>query len=998
LEDIVSTSAIAARYAELKEQGIDLGTAVGAEQDAGYGGRIQEYERGRIYWHASTGAHALSGRLLQRYLDAGGHDVNPATGERELGFPSSDHERTEDGLYECVRFEWGMISDVGGTPLVRLFGQLHEAWRTENGPLGRLGHPLTDVVRMEDGRASWFERGFLWHAEGSSDVLLGELVPPLLGQPALVDPQRPGPFQWLRLDGAVSVLEAKPSLPSTLMANRLSLVPVGGGSDPGAEPVVLDEAVEPSGGEPGRAGLGGPPAGVSGDMGSGEGAPARLPPIVHLEPDSALGERDGARWLSFHLPGGAQAGGGGGDGGRFGRMLEVRGSSDVQRPAARTLERRQLYSLAFRTAGMPLRTISPHCLYARSDWADFGIAHVTDIHVNRRAERYRATLRAVGVPEAVAKFNNWNDAFRDFIHYANQLHAKGRLDVVVLTGDLVDYVREADDHPDGPGNFAFFEALVQGLAPSPDAEGSGSEPLRVPVFTSLGNHDYRTHPYPLIFKVHVQEEDLLGDIPFVGDALEEAINTFRAGLKMLPGFGLASDVSVFGLLSGFADAITQFEGLNITRGEALRLVGPPLGDGLYGIPLLRPKPAGLSLEVDADMRERRHYYFRRINRDPSYPVALGPHRLVMLDTRWDAGLTDNVSTAVAAKKLGIGPESLRHLVGGNPDSEGVGKEDLDLVKAALAEARDEGIVLVGMHAPPINPADNEYPNYFRETAHPTADPVQITGYLHRVEPERVVLETHTDEVPDLPRPDAFETSPGWPRTDTPYFHRGEIEDLLDFGTGVGYQEKFARLVGDAKRGGATLVLCGHVHRRIDYRLAWASESRFLDAYTDYYLENPAAYYPMKLAQPHWWEKKYKRVLVRVEEGKPPEGELTQVRDNREGAVWETLDTLAVPPYRRPLAAASDPAAWWSKHGPMVVQTAALGPCTNTREDAETNADPPGPQFQGFRLLDVKANVIVRAHYLTLTDARSGVLPDSNAEDRAGVEPAAPPAGGGIVSG
>src|SRR5690606_22161146 len=163
-------------------------------------------------------------RLLQRYLDSGGHDVNPATGERELGFPKTDVERTADGCYPCVTFEWGMIIDVSGTACVRIFGRLHDAWSTAGGVLGPLGHPLDDVARIDGGRAAWFERGVLWHPEGSTDVLTGLLVPPTLGRPALVDPDDPGPFEWMRFEGAVAALDARPGLAASLTRERYSLV------------------------------------------------------------------------------------------------------------------------------------------------------------------------------------------------------------------------------------------------------------------------------------------------------------------------------------------------------------------------------------------------------------------------------------------------------------------------------------------------------------------------------------------------------------------------------------------------------------------------------------------------------------------------------------------------------------------------------------------------------------------------------------------------------
>jgi hypothetical protein len=953
----MATDAITAHHAQLQQRGLDLGVSQGDEQDAGHGRRFQAYERGRIYWHPTTGAHEVHGRLLQKYLDGGGHDVNPATGERELGFPTSDHSRTEDGLYECATCEWGVIADVSGTPLVRLFGRLYEAWRAEGGAVGRLGHPLTDVTRIESGRAAWFERGVLWHAEGNADVLVGELVLPTLGRPALVDPAEPGAFEWMRFDGAVAVLDARPGLASALMVNRLSLVPVGGVAQPGG---LLDA-------HPDRAAT--PPAAVGGGT------------IVDLEPAAALTQRDGRRWLAFILPGVVLSGRA-----RRRRRLGIDGTINegmVTGTPTPVLERRRLYSLAFRSPGMGNRTISPHCLYARSDWENFGVAHITDLHVSRRIEHYRAKLRATGVPEEdVARLNNWNDAFRDFIRYANHLHAAGLLDVIMATGDLVDYVREVDDHPAGPGNFGFFEALVRGEAPSPDADGPPSEALRVPVFTSLGNHDYRRLPYALGWDASVQTGDFLGipvsRIPIVGRTLAE-IGILP--LLLTPGLGLGLDVPGLLLtrcvLPTLVGTVWNHAGLNTTPDEALRLMGLTEDDQTYHVPALRPEQAAPAVQPDPAMRDGTHYYFRRLNPERSYVVRLGAHRLVMLDTRWDEAINDEMSEALFTK-LGFGSESDENFVAVNPDSVGVTAEEVKKLRAVLDEEGTEGLVVVGMHAPPLNPRGNDFSNFLRETVHPTNDEAQMLGFLARNAPEASLKLAQPAPVgmgeAQWREAVVSRMAPGWPRTGTPYFHSGPIEDMLDYGIAVGQQEALAQLIaGHGARRAPTMVCCGHGHYRIESRLRWSGSRSQLEAYTDHYLANPEVSYPTRLVEGDWWRTEtHKRYLVRVQEGAPPEGEVGE--KPFESTIWEGATELRVPPYPTPLAKATDTAAWWQTHGPVVVQTGALGPCTNTRATLKVNKVPPGPNFQGFRLMQVVGNVIAKAQYVTMPELRGATFP------------------------
>ena len=73
---------------------------------------------------------------------------------------------------------------------------------------------------------------------------------------------------------------------------------------------------------------------------------------------------------------------------------------------------RQLYDVAFRDNAGQWRVVAPHAFYRRSAWTDFGIAHITDMHVARRIDRFRELLIGAGRPDAAARMYNWNDRFR----------------------------------------------------------------------------------------------------------------------------------------------------------------------------------------------------------------------------------------------------------------------------------------------------------------------------------------------------------------------------------------------------------------------------------------------------------------------------------------------------------------------------------------------------------------------------------------------------------
>jgi hypothetical protein len=236
--------------------------------------------------------------------------------------------------------------------------------------------------------------------------------------------------------------------------------------------------------------------------------------------------------------------------------------------------------------------IAPHAFYTAPAWDTFGFLHVTDLHVSRRVEGFRTTLRkAADAPgDSVRTIVNPNDSVRALFNYANQLYREKNIDFILATGDLVDYVFENGDDHNGGGNFRYLERLILGQAPSRDEEGVENQELMVPIYTVLGNHDYVVNPYRLLFDI---------DIPVLNDK-----------------------------------SVDKWHGFNMVKKDAEILEGG-------GRPTVSQDAAKKMATSD---RSAARYYHRRINRDPTYAVNLGDrHRIVMVDTGPNAdGLDGNI--------------------------------------------------------------------------------------------------------------------------------------------------------------------------------------------------------------------------------------------------------------------------------------------------------------------------------------------------------------------
>jgi hypothetical protein len=158
-----------------------------------------------------------------------------------------------------------------------------------------------------------------------------------------------------------------------------------------------------------------------------------------------------------------------------------------------------LYDLVLRKGTEEVATVF-HALALRPSKVTLRFIHATDLHVALRNDTYDATLKIgeedVGATSPI-QFINFNNNLRRFIHHANDLADHGKLDFVLMLGDLVDFLEHnhSDQDDYGENSWKLFRDILTGA----ETGGAGIEKnpgIKVPVFTSTGNHDWRFFPYP----------------------------------------------------------------------------------------------------------------------------------------------------------------------------------------------------------------------------------------------------------------------------------------------------------------------------------------------------------------------------------------------------------------------------------------------------------------------------------------------------------------------
>lgn len=141
-----TVGAILAKFDSLRDGGVDLGLPT-TDEMAATGGRTSYFDRGRIYWSSSTGAHEIHGAILGKFVAVG---ATPA-----LGLPTADEAPAAGGrvsVFQKGRIYYGPST---GTHVVR--GAIGDKYIAEGGS-GVFGLPVAGEVAVPGGKGQSFQK------------------------------------------------------------------------------------------------------------------------------------------------------------------------------------------------------------------------------------------------------------------------------------------------------------------------------------------------------------------------------------------------------------------------------------------------------------------------------------------------------------------------------------------------------------------------------------------------------------------------------------------------------------------------------------------------------------------------------------------------------------------------------------------------------------------------------------------------------------------------
>ncbi len=317
------------------------------------------------------------------------------------------------------------------------------------------------------------------------------------------------------------------------------------------------------------------------------------------------------------------------------------------------------------------------CLTNKREWEIFNFIHTTDLHVAKRNDQiFDMILESKSNQKERDNFTkryvNFNDHLRYLIKQANQLAEKGELDFILMTGDLIDYINPSLGDADQT-NWKFFHDILTGNATTTNRP---EVPLQVPIFTVLGNHDFRLNHYRL------------GD---GGDRWKEYGLTkkeFKQFDKKEPNIKFPRQLKAN--LFGIADYLVNFN--------------PDLE---YAVNL----GAHRMLCLDSGEDEF---------------TAASAEKLIIGGVK--RAFTEGLRSALTyylMRYQDIG-DALGGVIGGGPKSAGLFSKQVDWASRVLDES-NSGLTFAAMHSPPVNKPPQVHFEEYRESLRERAGK---TGWIH----------------------------------------------------------------------------------------------------------------------------------------------------------------------------------------------------------------------------------------------------------------------------
>jgi hypothetical protein len=274
--------------------------------------------------------------------------------------------------------------------------------------------------------------------------------------------------------------------------------------------------------------------------------------------------------------------------------------------------------------------------------------------------------------------------------------------------------------------------------------------------------------------------------------------------------------------------------------------------------------------------------------------------------------------------------------------------------------RKDGLVIIGVHNPLINPKYSEYSYYLRSSIRIKASKPftnEIRRYLYRKDHASFYSYDEEGQFKGVDLTKAVHL--GWLREKSHHFHEGNGGDLLDYGIMRGNRESFLKLCagGAGSSRPVDLILSGHVHKNWECRVKWDDNPDKFKIYHDFYTENPKVYYHSYDSDEY--NSAIKRIHVTIHKNakdnpKPVKGS---------SGVW----SIKTKPNSPTLNSQKDGVGknlWWMGLRPFLLQTAAVGPSEWLRAPEKQ------PDFRGCRVITVKSDKIKSINYITNSNIKS----------------------------